>query len=74
MAVPYWLFPLLLLCCAGLLLEARPEINGRYERSQDITAHGRPVYEKITQSTATSVFMLLFYEKILRAIRAVRKR
>merc|ERR1711920_929076 len=26
--------------------KARPELNGRYERNDDISAHGRPVYEK----------------------------
>lgn len=29
--------------------KARPELNGRYERSNDLTAHGRPVYEKIVE-------------------------
>jgi len=29
--------------------KARPELNGRYERSDDITAYGRPVYEKIVE-------------------------
>jgi len=31
-------------CC-----KARPELNGRYERSEDMTAFGRPVYEKIVE-------------------------
>lgn len=29
--------------------KARPELNGRYERAEDLTAHGRPVYEKIAE-------------------------
>merc|ERR1719359_2351140 len=28
--------------------KARPEVNGRYERSEDIQAFRRPVYEKIS--------------------------
>jgi len=33
--------------------KARPELNGRYERSEDITAHSRPVYEKIVEKRIT---------------------
>merc|ERR1712187_694285 len=29
--------------------KARPEINGRFERSEDLEAFGRPVYEKIVE-------------------------
>jgi len=29
--------------------KARPELNGRYERADDVTANRRPVYEKITE-------------------------
>lgn len=29
--------------------KARPELNGRYIRNEDITAHQRPVYEKIVE-------------------------
>eukprot|EP00927_Polykrikos_kofoidii_P045974 TRINITY_DN4013_c0_g3_i1.p1 TRINITY_DN4013_c0_g3~~TRINITY_DN4013_c0_g3_i1.p1 ORF type:complete len:1279 (+),score=261.33 TRINITY_DN4013_c0_g3_i1:76-3912(+) len=29
--------------------KARPELNGRYERNDDISAHRRPVYEKIVE-------------------------
>mmetsp|Transcript_30043 Transcript_30043/g.84639 ORF Transcript_30043/g.84639 Transcript_30043/m.84639 type:complete len:1295 (+) Transcript_30043:66-3950(+) len=29
--------------------KARPELNGRFERAEDMTAHGRPVYEKVVE-------------------------